>query len=511
MNLHHNRKYAERAGPVPPEPQFDPMVGSELRRLFNVFRRGTPVILMCGAAAVLLAMLYVWVTPPLYAAKAELLIDPRQKRTVENEVSPTGLGRSAAGADTLLLDSQIAVMQSQAVIGRLIREENLAEDPEFAGSDRVSLFGIFKAIAKGAVYGPRLQHWNSMSRFDRANSTLRDSLRIERQRNTYVIAISMLSESAPKAARLANRIADIYIEESNLAAADSTLEAAQSLRSRLDELSENARLAARRVEDYRRVNDLIGTQNVLVVEQQLQDLNEQLSQSQGREKEALATLNQVKTAGALGAAQFGPVNGGPQSQVMTQLQTNYASVESAEAALSSSLMPGHPRLIELRERKIALQNSIDVEFSRILARLQVEYDTAVENTRSLSDEVARLQERMANSNENSVQLQELQREAEATQSVYQSFLTRSKEATEQIGIPKSTARKISEAYPATRPSQPVVKLLLPAAAVLGLILGVTIVWTRHLLGAGQPAPSKPPYRAHADARSSGNRYRTIYR
>ena len=83
----------------------------------------------------------------------------------------------------------------------------------------------------------------------------------------------------------------------------------------------------------------------------------------------------------------------------------------------------------------------------------------------------------------------MQRQADASQNVYQSFLTRSKEAAEQIGIPNSTATIISEAYTATRPAYPVVKLILPAAALFGLMLGVVIVWLRHILGAAKaPKP-----------------------
>ena len=438
------------------------------------------------------ALAFIWLTPPLYSARAELLIDPRQKRTIENEVSPTGLGSSAVGADTLLLDSQIAVMRSQAVIARLIREDGLVQDPEFAGVDRTSLLARVKSLAKGVVYGPQSQHWNTLSDFDRANANLRERLSVERQRNTYVIAITMLSESPQKAARIANRVADIYIEQSNSTAANSTMEAADSLYARLAELSENAREAARRVEDYRREHGLIGVQNVLVVEQQLRNLNEQLSVSRGREKEAQAVLNQAEAAGAFGLADTGAVGDVLQSQVMTELQTGYAAVEATEAELAASLLPNHPRLIELRERKNALKQSIDNEFARILARLRVDYEAASENTLSLLAEVESLQQRLAESNESSVELQELQRQADASQNVYQSFLTRSKEAAEQIGIPNSTATIISEAYPATRPAYPVVKLILPAAAVLGLMLGIAVVWLRHLLGAAEPArPLRP--------------------
>ncbi len=475
--------------------------GADLRQLAGIFWRGSPIILACAVVATIAAVAFVWVTPPLYSARAELLIDPRQKRTIENEVSPTGLGSSAVGADTLLLDSQIAIMRSRAVLSRLIDEEGLAEDPEFAGSDTQSLSATLKNIAKNVVYGPQFGHFNTLSDFDRANANLREKLNIERERNTYVIAITMVSENAQKAARIANRVTDIYIEESNRNAANSTMEAAESLYSRLSELSENALQAARRVENYRRENGLIGVQNILVVEQQLRDQNGQLSESRGREKEALAILNQARAAGAFGIADAGSESEVLQSQVMVQLQTAFAEIEATEAELEASLLPDHPRLIELRERKSALRQSIDGEYTRILARLRVDYETAAENTQSLLAEVDALQQRLAESNESSVELQELQRQADASQSVYQSFLTRSKEAAEQIGIPKSTAIKISEAYPATRPAYPVVKLILPAAGILGLMLGVAVVWLRHLLGATSSASRSS---APSESRQTGH-------
>ena len=483
--------------------------GADLRQLAGVFWRGSPIIVVCAVLATLIAVAFIWVTPPLYHARAELLIDPRQKRTIENEVSPTGLGSSAVGADTLLLDSQIAIMRSQAVLGRLIEEEGLTRDPEFAGSGGQSLVATLKNIAKGIVYGPQFDHWNALSDFDRANANLREKLQIERQRNTYVIAVSMTSRNPQKAARIANRVTEIYIAESNRNAANSTMEAAESLYSRLSELSESALLAARRVEDYRRDNGLIGVQNILVVEQQLQNLNGQLSESRGREKEALAILNRVEAAGAFGVADAGSDNDVLQSQVMAELQTAYAEVEATEAELAVSLLPGHPRLIELRERKGALKQSIDGEYGRILARLKVNYEAAAENSRSLLAEVESLQQRLAESNESSVELQELQRQADASQDVYQSFLTRSKEAAEQIGIPNSTAIMISEAYPATRPAYPVVKLILPAAAVLGLVLGVAIVWLRHLIGGGAAAQRESQPIRHQPSRPQPSRPRPV--
>lgn len=459
----------------------DPTIGEELREVFGVLRRSILLILAVTAVAVLMALAFIWVTPPLYSAKVELLIDPRQKQTLADEISPTGLGSSAVGADTLLLDSQLEVISSQSVLERLMREQDLLKDPEFVGVPSSPMVAMAKSAIKTVIYGPHEATWVQTSPYDRAMKKLRRSLGIDRERNTYVIAITMRSQEAEKAARIANRLAEIYIESTNNAASSTTREAATSLDSRLVELRDTAQKAAAEVERYRNEKGLIGAQDVLVVEQQLRDLNDQLSQARVDAQTALATLNQVKAAGVVGArvptAEIG------QSQVMSQLQTSLAEVEAQEAELSATHLSRHPRLMQLRERKAALLVSLKSEYQRILSRLQVNYDSAAERRDSIAAEVARLKSQMAASNVDSVRLRELQREADASRTVYETFLNRSKQAWEQVDIPNSTARIISEAYPATRPTYPPVPLLLAGALAVGLFAGLALAWFRHLMRA----------------------------
>ncbi len=481
----------ERMAPVE-----ETTVGEELRELILVFVRSYRLILGVMAATIFLALVFIWITPPLYGAKVELLVDPRQKQTIDDEISPTGLGSSAAGADTLLLESQLEVIASRSVMERLMREENLTEDPEFVTSPSGPTAQSIKNVIKTVLFGPHEASWQSTSPHDKALKKLRKRLEIGRERNTYVIGISMMSVNAEKAARIANRVAEIYIENVNSAASESTREAAVNLESKLVQLREEAQRSAEDVERYKSEKGLIGAQQMLVVEQQLRDLNDQLSRARVEAQTALAVLNQVKGAGELGARL--PSGEIGQSQVMSQLQTTLAGIEAQEAELSATNLPRHPRLVQLRERKAAIEASLRTEYERIVRRLQANYDSAVEKTESVSAEVTDLQRQMALSNADSVRLKELEREAEASRTVYETFLTRSKEAREQVDIPSSTARIISTAYSASKPSYPPVPLLLAGSVVFGLCAGFGIAWLRHLLrpvrrereqGRARPVPS----------------------
>ncbi len=480
-------------------------VGEEIKQIFWVLIRKWYVVALTIIAAVSLVVLYIWTTTPLFSSRVEILIDPRQKQTVESEVIQTGLGASAAGADTLLLESQVEVLQSQKVIDALIKQERLTEDPEFSGSSSSGFSHTVKNMVKTVVYGPQSMLWNDMSSYDRALNTLRKRTTVERQRNTYVISVTMLSSVPKKAARLANALADIYIDDVNGAASAATLEASKILSSKLEQLGKVANQAAEAVETYRRRNNLIDTNDTLVIEQHLSNLNREFSQARTQLQSAAARRNQLRSAfeneggSAIDYSEIG------ESTLMSQLQGRLAAVESREADLKSAYLPSHPLLRRVRDRKDAIKASMRQEHKRILNRLDVAYNTALENSTSLKKEVDQLISQMASSNTDAVRLRELQREAETSRTLYESFLRRSKEAQEQIDIPNSTARIISSAFPSSRPVHPAVVLLLVSSFALGSVLGLIAVFLNHtLFGHQRPRQAAPKQAAPAQSEPRAN-------
>ncbi len=484
-----NQNVAQRQVPL----HGSASIGDEIREIFSVLIRKLNVIALVTCVTLGLVVMYIWTTTPLFNARVEILIDPRQRQTVESEIAPTGLGSSAAGADTLLLESQVEVLRSQKVADALIRKENLTADPEFAGSVSTGLIAFLKGLIKTVAYGPQTSLWQRQSPYDKALTTLRKRMEVERQRNTYVIGVSVKSSSSEKAAHLANRVAAIYISEVNGAASSTTTEAATILTSKLEELQKSATRAALAVEAYKEKNSLINTNETLVVEQQLNDLNRELSQSRTELQTALARRNQLRaslTNGGGSALRFSEIG---QSTVMSQLQTRLAEIDSQEADLRSIYLNSHPTLKRLQERKVALKSSMRQEHARILNRLDVAYKTALEKSNSLKAAVSTLEAQMAASNSDSVQLRELERMAKTSRTLYETFLRRSKEAWEQVDIPNSTARIISPAFAASRPSEPRVFLLLASGGAFGLILGIISAFLHNVL-TGRPRQAQPaPY------------------
>ena len=472
------------------EREYDVVAG--IRHALGAVLRRWYVVVGVGALTVMAALAYIWFATTLYTSSVEILIDPRSRQTVEGEVSPSGLGTSAAGADTLLLESQVELLRSHNIIDALIKAEQLDRDPEFAGTP--SSDNWLKTLVKSVIYGPNSELARSMSPYDRTVRKLRRRIEVDRKRNTYVISISVAAESAEKAALLANRLAEIYVADVNEAGASATREAATALSSRLDALRDAVNKAASAVETYRRDNNLVSANQTLVVEQQLGDLNRELARARLDLQSAQARRNQFKAAveAARTAGDEASVDGAlGQSDVVSRLQTRLADIEGQYAELALVYQERHPRLRRLSERRDALKTALNQEFARVSERLEVAYKTALEKAEALQKDVAALEGRMAVSNESSVQLRELEREAASVQAVYESFLRRSKEAREQIDIPQSTARIISAAYPASKPSDPPALLILVASMGLGLGLGVLAAVATSLFAA---APAVAPAR-----------------
>src|SRR5690606_33950707 len=133
-------------------------------------------------------------------------------------------------------------------------------------------------------------------------------------------------------------------------------------------------------------------------------------------------------------------------------------------------------------------------------RTESEYQSAIAREQSLRGMLDQLEGRQSELNAASVQLRELERNAASSNAVYESFLQRSKEAREQIDLPAVTARVISPAVPASRPTDPRLAIVLPVAATVGLALGASIAWLLHLLKGTERKLPAPPRMFRLDRR-----------
>src|SRR5258708_2531415 len=103
---------------------------ADIRELVQIVKRRRASIFWTAAIPVIIALAYSFLATPLYTASTQILIDPRDRRIINNEVNPESL---AADGGVAVVESQLMVITSDTVLQRVIKREHLDTDPEFGG------------------------------------------------------------------------------------------------------------------------------------------------------------------------------------------------------------------------------------------------------------------------------------------------------------------------------------------------------------------------------------------
>src|SRR6202051_4136434 len=444
----------------------------DVREIWSVLWRGKTTILLSTMVAVGLAALFVLLAPHKYTATTQILIDPTDLRAVQNDIAPTIPQSDAA---VLQVESQARVIASDNVLRRVVASEGLDHDPEF-------------------MRGALAQQYGSLA----ALNELQKHVQVKRSERTYVVDVTVTSEDPAKAARIANAIAQTYLTEQTEVRSNAARQISQSLMGRLQELQTRVRDAEQKVEAYKESHNIVGVNGELVNEQQLSNLNSQLSLARARTSEAKARLDQVESV-LHSKTPIGAFPEAVQSQTISLLRSQSAEIMRRDAEQKSSLGERHPAVIEIEAQGARLQKLIEDEVNRIAASDRAEYERAKADEDMLSRQVDALKNTAVSTNESLVGLRELERDVQASRAVYESYLVRSRETGEQEQVDTKNIRIISKAdRPLYRSSPPPSLILGLAAMLLGFASGVGIVIMRGTAEDAAPRPAKPPARMPAN-------------
>ncbi|TXM76382.1 polysaccharide biosynthesis tyrosine autokinase [Methylobacterium sp. WL103] len=455
----------ERAAPSKPE------TTAELGDLWRILARRWKMILGTAAVLGLAALAYAVVTPSLYTATAQLLIDPRDRMVVTNDINP---GALAPDGGVTQVESQVRVIESDTVLSRAIAETGLDKDPEFGAAKGGAVAGAVRSLRE-LVTGPQPERL--VDARGQSLDRLRRKLAVKRADKVFVVDVIVTTTDPDKSARIVNAIAKSYLSDQSEARAEGAKRAAGELRGRLDDLRAAVNQADMRLEDYKAKNGLIASSGRLVGEQQLTDSNARVVAARTRTAEARARLQGVKDARGRPFA-AGATPEAIQSSVIDRLRGQYAELASKEADLRTNLGERHPFIAATRAQMQDVKQLIDSELGRIAQAAEAEYQRAQANERTLTADLEKLQKQSAVSAQSSIRLREFERDVEASRSVYNNFLVRSRELKEQTGIDTTNARVITWARPPADSSWPPRLFLVLAASLAGLGLGTGFALVR---------------------------------
>jgi len=439
----------------------------DLREMGRILRRRYRQVVLPPAVLAGLALLYLLFAATLYTATSTVLVDPRRASVVETNQSVL----SNFGTDDATIESQTLLIQSVAILERVVEKLKLTADPEFMPKP-----GLLDPIRRlFSTAGPSDGAGPEDAARARSVEILKRRMKVTRQGTTFLVDIAVSSESPQKAATIANAVADAYFNEQVRAKYDATRIAANWLNGQIDELKSRVVASEKAVEDYRSANNLTVSQGVTLNDQQITDLNNKLIAARVQTAEARAKYEQVQDIAKAGGDPGG-INAAISSEMITKLRTQYADIAKNEADLSSKYGARHPLVANVRAQRRDTQKLINEEIRRVLDSTKHDYEVARSRETSLQQNLDQLQGVSTSSGQAQVRLRELQREAEANRTLYESYLARSKEATAQESLEMPDSRIVTKASIPIRPSSPKTMLILGLAVMLGLGAGSVLAF-----------------------------------
>ena len=470
---------------APSDLDFDRLDLDEVKRFLA--RRWRFILAISGACAIAAGVVCLSLTP-VFTTTAQILLDP-----LKQHVFATNGAANDSALDSSIVDSQIPIILSTRVLAKVVAKEDLAADPEFATPTRPGLLdrvlGLFRGPMAAKVAPPSTDGIDPVL----APVILRffGKVDVTRIAKSYVLSLTVSSRDAAKAMRLANTLAETYVEDQIDVRSKSVGQAATFFEARLGNLRDQVRRSEQAVADYRRQHDLTTTTaegNVTVGQQQLQDMNERLAIASADTADKLAAYQQV-TRFKVNGADVDSLPAIVRSPVITQLRGQQADLARREADLTVVYEPGYPAIAQIRAQRAGIERALGNEMKRLVSLSRNDYDVARAREDALRRTIGTLTDASGGDNAVGVKLRELERTNLANKALFENFLSRAKLTQEQSTFEEPDARLISPALEPSTPASPKTKLIVAAAAVAGLLLGLGLAATLDRL---RPTESPDP-------------------
>ncbi len=174
----------------------------DLTLLLQVLRRRSRLVLGTCASVLCAALVYLAVVPPHYTAQALVLVDP----TVDHLLRDGQPGKPQSDLDPDLA-SQVEMLQSVRTALAVIERAELATAPEFFEDGPLTgpVAALFGQPAQASALTAR---WQAA-----AVARLQDVVHVRRKPGTHLLAIEARARDPELAARIANTLVEVHLEE----------------------------------------------------------------------------------------------------------------------------------------------------------------------------------------------------------------------------------------------------------------------------------------------------------
>jgi polysaccharide biosynthesis transport protein len=498
----------------------------DLEDVFKVLRRrlgvivGTVLVLTTGAALIALNL------TPRYTARSTIVVEPRDTHIITFDET-----RQDLPADTSTINTHVKFLTSNSFAHKVIERLDLVRNPEFNSAVRkdnapdrfypvlseawswAQLPLVAIGLSSGRSNAEELagpvdgsEAWveipaTSAPNEKRGSPAVAENgahdplmvkvteaflgqLDVGPSGQSYAISIDFTSVDPETAARVANTMAELYVQHQLGAKQTATTGAVDWLAHRLDELREQLVQSERAAEEYRVDNELaVSGDGLQFSDEEVAALTQELIRTQAERVATQAKLDGIRQVRSSGQS-LASVPEVMMSPMIADLRLQEMELLRTEAQLSQEYGPRHPMILQLQADKDKIAARVDAETRNIIAGLANQVGTIQAREQTLQASLARARSTSTDNSRAEIQLRLLEGEVASTRTLYTMLLDRFKELTAQRELLEPGVRVISAAGVPVKPSAPQVKLIAGAGFIGSLMFGTLLAFVIDRLDRG---------------------------
>ncbi|MCS0215648.1 polysaccharide biosynthesis tyrosine autokinase [Vibrio alginolyticus] len=419
---------------------------------------------------------YIYSKASIYQATATLLIQEEQKSALSIE--------EVYGVDTTkkeYFQTQIAILKSNHIADKVIRELNLTQLPEFTSSgglnkkiDQIKSIPFVQDLLNVAPSPKETAQFSES--YYQALQAFRSKLDIEPVRNTQLVRIRFRSTDPKLATTIANAVGQAYIDANFEAKLVVTQNAATWLTNNSQKLEERLRNSEQALQEFLLKEGLIDINGIdEIYANELEELTRKLNIAVNKRIEAQTLIQLLRRKSSQSLDSLLSIDEFANQAQIRDLKLSEAQAAKNLSELAQRYGPKHDRMIQAKAQLAEIQSRTqqlirDISFSKqqdLLAAkaqedmLRAELDNKKSDFQLLGSQKARYEQ--------------LKREVESNKALYEAFLNREKETNATSDYKNVTARFTDKAIIPLFPVAPQRIKLVLIATFFGFAIACALV------------------------------------
>ncbi|WP_254695448.1 polysaccharide biosynthesis tyrosine autokinase [Oceanicola sp. D3] len=419
----------------------------DLGALLGTLWRGKWIIAVIAMLATVIGGYYAYgIATPRYTATSVVILETQERSVVDIESVMGGLS-----SDSQIVNSEAEVLKSRGLIGKVVDRLDLTADPEFNSALRdPSALSELKSSIKSTLLGAPSEQVvpedvTMVRQRNNSIDSVLENMTVAAVPNSLVFNIRVTSLEPEKAALIADTIAELYILNQLEVKFEATQEATSWLTEQVGELRVELESGESRLAELSADNELVSVEALQALERQLKEIRDRVTQ----------TADNLET----------------QKARLAVFEAASTREEQAAAANDMQLT----RMLPRAQNEPAMATAFDTRFTQLAERARLDVARTSQQLEGLRTSESDLRARIDQQGDDLVELQQLQREVEASRALYEYFLGRLKETSAQQGIQQADSRVLSNAVIPINASEPRRSLILAMSGMLGLMIGAGLV------------------------------------